>query len=113
MALSQYETERWLAWCYPLLILFSFIGAICTAVAWNHWKMVLDTCVDWNCGCFLYGSSTPTYYIGGHIAYCHWSVYGLIIPMAFAIIFGTFHVFRVCIGNVGRPRRGVASVRQK
>jgi hypothetical protein len=72
--MDQYSAEKLLAFFYPAIAIFSGITAASTAVAWNHWKYVLDVCVEENCGCILNGRSTPTYFVGGHVAYCHWAV---------------------------------------
>jgi len=49
---------------------------------------------------------------GGHIAYCHFAAYGVALPIIFSIIFGCYHVYRVCMGK-GKPRSGTATVRQR
>lgn len=110
--MNEYDSERRLAYLYPLIGALSFICCISTAVAWHHWQYVLDTCVETNCGCILNGLSTPTFFTGGHIAYCHWATYGLVLPIIFCFIFGIFHLFRVCCG---RPRghTSTATVRQR
>lgn len=111
--MGPYKSEKLLAYCYPILIALGFVCSVTTAVAWNHWKYVLDTCVDReNCGCILNGVSTITYFRGGHIAYCHYATFGLILSMAIALIFGSFHVFRVCI-STGYKRSSSHSVRQR
>lgn len=106
------KSELLLAYFYPLIIVFGFICSVTSAVAWNHWKFVLDSCVEQNCGCILNGISTITYFRGGHIAYCHWATFGLIVSMLFALVFGSYHVFRVCISS-GPKRVSSHSVRQK
>lgn len=110
--MSEYDSERRLAYLYPLIGALSFICCISTAVAWHHWAYVLDTCVETNCGCILNGLSTPTFFTGGHIAYCHWATYGLVLPIIFCFIFGIFHVFRVCCGKP-RGHTSTATVRQR
>lgn len=112
----KYDQERLLAIYYPLIVAFGFVCSVCTAIAWNHWKYVLDTCVnEINCGCILNGVSTITYFTGGHVAYCHWATFGLILPILVAIVFGCYHVFRVCFvsGSKRRRRREQHTVRQR
>lgn len=112
--------EKLLAIFYPLVVACGFICSVTTAVAWNHWKYVLDTCVqssytsiyEVNCGCILKGLSTITYFIGGHVGYCHWATFGLLLPIFVAIIFGCYHVWRVCFG-VRRRRYAQHTVRQR
>lgn len=111
--MGLYKVERLLAFCYPALIAFGFVCSVTTAIAWNHWKFVLDVCVDReNCGCILNGVSTITYFRGGHIAYCHYGTFGLILSMAVALIFGSYHVFRVCI-STNYQRASKNSIRQR
>lgn len=121
--MDSYTSEKLLSICYPLIILFAFICSVTTAIAYNHWKYVLDTCVpttqsnyydNWktNCGCILNGMSTPTYFTGGNTAYCQWTMYGLILPIIFCIIFGSHHLFRVCM-NKGKTRTGTTTVKQR
>lgn len=112
--------EKLLAIFYPLIVACGFICSVTTAVAWNHWKYVLDTCVtpsytsyyEVNCGCILKGLSTITYFVGGHVGYCHWATFGLLLPIFVAIIFGCYHVWRVCFGIRGK-RHGQQTVRQR
>lgn len=109
--------EKLLAIFYPLVVACGFICSVTTAVAWSHWKYVLDTCVstsyyEVNCGCILKGLSTITYFIGGHVGYCHWATFGLLLPMFIAIIFGCYHVWRICFGVRGK-RHGQQTVRQR
>lgn len=111
-AMNQYVAEKLLAIIYPLIILFAFICSICSAITWNHWKYVLDVCIERNCGCILFGVSTPSFFTGGHVAYCHLSVYGLIFPILVGIILGSFHLYRVCM-NKGKSRSGTTTVRQR
>lgn len=102
---GAYDQEKVLAICYPLVLVCSFVTVVTTAIAWNHWKYVLDTCVETNCGCILNGISTITYFTGGHVAYCHWATFGLVLPVLMAVFFGCYHVWRVCL-STGHTRRG-------
>lgn len=100
--MDQYAHEKLLAIFYPLIVAFGFICTVTTAIVWDHWKYVLNTCgyeYAKNCGCILKGSSTITYFIGGPIGYCHWAAFGLLISIFFAVIFGSYHVYRVCISS--------------
>lgn len=97
--MDEYKREKLLAIFYPLIVGAGFIGSVTTAIAWNHWKYALDTCVEVNCGCILNGRNTITYFIGGHIAYCHLATFGLLFPLLAAVILGTYHVWRVCMSS--------------
>ena len=110
--MDQYSAEKGLAIFYPIVIALSFICSVTSAIAWTHWKYVLDACPETNCGCYLYGRTTYTYFEGGHIAYCHLAVYGLILPIIFGVIFGCYHVYRVCMGT-GKRRSGKTHIRQR
>lgn len=112
--MEPYKCEKLLAYFYPLTIAFGFVCSVTSAVAWNHWKYVLDTCaVEENCGCILKGVSTITYFRGGHIAYCHYATFGLLVSMLTALVFGSYHVFRICITTDAKRSASRASVRQR
>lgn len=113
MALNPYKSETILAYLYPFIIACGFVCSVTSAVAWHHWKYVLDTCIEVNCGCILNGISTITYFRGGHIAYCIWATFGLVVSMFVALIFGSYHVYRVCIASGKPPRSSSHSVRQR
>lgn len=110
--MSQYGAEKALAFFYPLVMITSVICCITSAVAWTHWRYVLNACPDTNCGCFLHGRSTYTSFEGGHIAYCHYATYGLVLPLIFAVIFGLYHVYRICMGTAKR-KSGTTTIRQR
>lgn len=110
--MDPYKSEQFLAYFYPLIIAFGFICSVTSAVAWNHWKLPLDTCVERNCGCFLNGVSTITYFNGGHITYCYYATFGLFLSIGFALIFGSYHVYRVCVSS-GYRRTSSRSVPQR
>lgn len=111
--MAKWDQEKLLAIFYPLIIAFGFICSVTVAIAWSHWKYVLDTCVEVNCGCILNGISTITYFTGGHVAYCHFATFGLLLPILVAIVFGVYHVFRVCMTSGKRRRRNQQTVRQR
>lgn len=109
---GAYDQEKLLAIFYSLVVGCSFVCSVTTAIAWHHWKYVLDTCVDLNCGCVLNGLSTITYFTGGHISYCYFASFGPALPVLMAAIFGCYHVWRVCMSS-GRTRRGRQTVEQR
>lgn len=111
--MEDYKLEKLLAIFYPLIIAFGFVCSVTTAVAWHHWKYVLNTCVyELNCSCILKGISTITYFTGGHVGYCHFATFGLLLPIFMAIVFGSLHVWRVCMTS-GKNRRGTHTMRQR
>lgn len=95
-----------------MIICFGLVCGVTSAIAWNHWKYVLDTCVDHNCGCIFNGLSTITYFTGGNILYCHYATFGQLISIAAAVIFGSYHLWRICILTDGR-KIGRHSIRQR
>lgn len=110
--MNQNKSEKYLSICYPLLIVFGLVCLITSAIAWNHWKYVLDTCVERNCGCILNGVSTITYFTGGHIAYCHYATFALILSVGASVVFGSYHVWRTCMTTDVR-KASRHSVRQR
>lgn len=106
------KCEKLLSYIYPIIIVCGVVCGVTSAIVWNHWKYVLDTCVERNCGCILNGVSTITYFTGGHIAYCHYVTFALLLSMAVALILGSYHIWRVCMSKGSRtPNRH--SVRQR
>lgn len=110
--MNQNKSDKYLSYFYPLIIVCGFVCCVTSAIAWNHWKYVLDTCVERNCGCILNGVSTITYFTGGHIAYCHYVTFALLLSTAAAIIFGSYHVWRECMGKDVR-KASRHSIRQR
>lgn len=110
--MNPQKCEKWLSYIYPIIIVCGFVCGATSAIVWNHWKYVLDTCVERNCGCILNGVSTITYFTGGHIAYCHYVTFALLLSMGVALIFGSYHVWRVCMSKNSRtPNRHSARQR--
>ncbi|KAI9584943.1 uncharacterized protein LOC119634400 [Glossina fuscipes] len=108
----SYKAERALSFFYPLVVGSSVVCCITSAVLWSHWRYVLNACPETNCGCFLHARSTYTSFEGGHIAYCHYSTYGLLLPLFFSIILCIYHVYRVCLGTA-KTKSGTATIRQR
>lgn len=108
----SYRTEKQLSLLYPLIIGTSVSCCITSAMAWNHWKYVLNICPLTNCGCFLYGRSTYNMFEGGHISYCHFATYGLIIPLVLSIFYGIYHGYRICMGTAKR-KSAATTLRQR
>lgn len=104
--------EKLLSYFYPLIVVLGFVCTITSAIVWNHWKYVLDTCVERNCGCILNGVSTITYFTGGHIAYCHYVTFALVLSAAAGVVFGSYHLWRTCMSK-NSMRASRHSVRQR
>lgn len=108
----SYGAERSLAYLYPLVIASSIICCVTSGTSWSHWRYVLNACPETNCGCYLHARSTYTSFEGGHIAYCHYATYGLILPLLFCTVLGIYHVYRVCLGT-GKRKSGTTTIRQR
>lgn len=108
----SYGAERAFSFLYPFVIVGSAICCITSAVAWSHWRYVLNACPDTNCGCVLHGRSRYSGFEGGNIAYCHYATFGLILPLIFAVVLGVYHCYRMCIGK-GKPKAGTTTIRQR
>ncbi|XP_073818872.1 uncharacterized protein [Musca autumnalis] len=108
----SYSTERSLAFLYPLVIVSSIVCCVTAGIGWSHWRYVLNACPETNCGCYLHARSTYTSFEGGHIAYCHYATYGLILPLLFCTVLGIYHVYRVCLGT-GKRKAGTTTIRQR
>ncbi|XP_068628859.1 uncharacterized protein [Battus philenor] len=105
--MNQYETERRLCWSYGLLAVLLSVTIVCIAVTYNHWRTTLDVCPggyfeNTNCGCIFYGISTSTYFNGGHNSYCLYAIFAPLPILLYAIIMTLFHMYRVCINNIGQ-----------
>ncbi|XP_049888025.1 uncharacterized protein LOC126382258 [Pectinophora gossypiella] len=105
--MNQYQTERRLTWCYTGLAVLLALSIICISVAYQHWKATLDVCPGgWlentSCGCIFFGSSNFQYFSGGHNSYCLYAIFAPLPIMVYAIIMALFHMYRVCINNVGQ-----------
>lgn len=111
--MNQKKSENLLIYIYPVIVVLGIVCVISTAIAWNHWKYVLDTCVERNCGCILNGVSTITYFTGGNIIYCHYGAFALLLSIAVAVVFGSYHFWRVCMLKSGGRRVSRHSVRQR
>lgn len=105
--MNQYQTEKRLCCCYTLISLLLGVCVICIAIAYNHWKSTLNVCPggyfeNTNCGCIFFGISAYQYFNGGHNSYCLYAVFAPLPILAYAIIMALFHMYRVCINNIGK-----------
>jgi hypothetical protein len=120
---SEYVAERLLAHLYAVGAIASLVTTICMTIIWLHWRVVLNTCAgsfqtypsyydERDCGCFLWGTNTQTYFVGSHVGFCYWSAFGLILPLFLCVCYGWYHIYRVCCRPV-RPRQGKAQIHQR
>lgn len=105
--MNQYQTEKTLCWCYGLVATLLVISVICIGIPYNHWKKTLDVCPgnpleNTNCGCIFFGIHTSRYFNGGHNSYCLYAIFAPLLPVAYAIAMALFHMYRVCINNIGQ-----------
>lgn len=115
--MEEYRAEKWLAIFYPLVVIFSIITSVTYAIAYNHWKGVLDRCeynpYYENCvNCIFYAKTTPSQFVGSNSTLCYWSFYGPILVVILAGILGSYHVFRRCMKK-GSPRGVTTAVKQR
>lgn len=105
--MNQYETERRLSWCYFLISISLGLSILCITIPYNHWRTTLDVCPggyfeNTNCGCILFGISTFSYFNGGHNSYCLYAIFAPLPVLVYAVIMALFHMYRVCINNIGQ-----------
>lgn len=105
--MNQYYTERQLCWCYGMISALLSVSVVCLGIPYNHWKATLDVCPggyfeNTNCGCIFYGVSTFQYFNGGSNSICLYSVFAPLPILVYAIIMALFHMYRVCINNIGK-----------
>lgn len=105
--MNQFDTERRLSWCYGSLSVLLAISVICVAIPYNHWRATLDVCPgSWlentNCGCVLFGVTASQNFSGGHNSYCLYAIVAPLPILVYAIVMVLFHMYRVCINNVGQ-----------
>lgn len=105
--MNQYYTERRLSWCYFLVSVLLGVSVICIAIPYNHWRTTLDVCPggyfeNTNCGCILFGLRTNHFFNGGHNSYCLYAIFGPLPVLVYAIVMALFHMYRVCINNIGK-----------
>ena len=89
--------EKFFATLYLLSSLSGFLASLCMGIAWSYWQRTLDSCVDTNCGCILYGKWTYSIFYGGDLLKCHYVTF-CPVPI-FLITFSLFlyHTCHVCI----------------
>lgn len=120
---SEYYAERYLAYLYTIGGVCSLVVTICMIIIWLYWRIVLNTCAgsfqrhasyydEYDCGCFLWGTDTQTYFVGSHVGYCYWSAFGLILPLFVSFCYGCYHMYRVCCRPI-RPRHAKAEMHQR
>lgn len=91
------EREKQLTFLYGAGALLSLITIICSAVPWNHWEEILDTCVSVRCGCILSGTQTFHTFNGGDISMCYFTTLASVPAFFTAIIMAVYHGYRVCM----------------
>lgn len=91
------RAERALGLLYSAAACTSVTSTVALVVAWQHWAWTLDTCIDVNCGCILYGVKTFSSFVGGDVKLCHFTSYGLLPPIIIGLCLGFYHGYRACI----------------
>lgn len=128
--MSQVIAEKRLLISYSLCAVLGAVASITTGIAWGHWKLTLDQCVNGkNCSCILYGQHTPSkflgktenskknylpiffilFFLGGNAAPCIWVTFGPLFYVLFCIALSCFHGYRVIFSSRSVKTRTVMS----
>lgn len=65
-----------------------------------------------DCGCFLWGKDTLSYFVGSDIGFCYWAVFGLILTILVSFFYGCYHGYRQWC-RTQRPREAKMNLRQR
>jgi hypothetical protein len=91
------EREKQLTFLYGAGACLSLVTIICSAVPWNHWEEILDTCMGVRCGCILFGTQTFHTFNGGDISMCYFITLASVPAFITAVIMAVYHGYRVCM----------------
>lgn len=95
--MDEKRAESLLGALYSLTGILSTISIVCLVIPWQHWSRTLDSCIDVDCGCILYGINTFSTFFGGDVKICHFGTYSLIPVLIFGLCLGIYHGYRSCI----------------
>jgi len=95
--MGLHTREKQLAFLYSAGACLSLVTIICSAVPWNHWEEILDTCVSVRCGCILYGTQTFRTFNGGNISICYFTTLASVPVFIIAVIMAVYHGYRTCM----------------
>lgn len=99
------QAEKRLAILYSSAAVFSTISSVSLVVAWQHWAWTLDSCINVDCECILYGVNTFSTFMGGDVKLCHFGTYAVVPAVFFGLVLGVYHGYRSCISrNLDGPR---------
>ncbi|KAJ3629340.1 hypothetical protein MTP99_013736 [Tenebrio molitor] len=108
--MSQAVQEKRLLITYSICTVLGAVASITTGIAWGHWKLTLDQCVNGkNCSCILYGQYTPSKFLGGNNGACIWVTFGPLFYVLFCISMACFHGYRVLFSSRSVKTRTVMS----
>lgn len=112
--MDQYKLEKLLFIFFVFISCGSVITTICSGIAWNHWKEVLDKCTfpEWarhhdNCGCILFGKKFDSGFRGGAISNCYYVTFAPLLTAVFLAVLAGYHCVRVFINKKGKPNHNV------
>ncbi|XP_075217377.1 uncharacterized protein LOC142322318 isoform X2 [Lycorma delicatula] len=97
MAKNKIEIEKRLSILYFIVSSCGLISSILMAIIWNYWKYTLNTCIDFNCGCLLYATTTYNTFSGAVISICRFVTFAPIFSLIWGVLIGSYHAYRVCI----------------
>nr|CAD7460218.1 unnamed protein product [Timema tahoe] len=95
--MSQYTYESRLAVLYLASTLLSIVTTVCALVPYEHWREILDVCVDIRCNCMLYASDTFNFFTGGSRILCLFVVFASAPAIVMGVVMASYHGYRVCI----------------
>lgn len=100
------RAEYWLTILYVGSMVLSVVSVISLVTAWQHWAWTLDSCIEVDCGCILYGVNTFSTFLGGDVKLCHFGSYGLVPVIIISLCLGGYHGYRSCIHkDLDDPKR--------
>lgn len=106
LIMNTKNAETWLAMLYIGSVLLSVISIVSLVTAWQHWAWTLDTCIEFDCGCILYGINTFNTFIGGDVKLCHFASYCPVPGILIGLCLGGYHGYRCCIHkDLDKPKR--------
>ena len=110
--MKEMQGEKLLTVLYWSGAVFSTISAVSLVVPWQYWAWTLDSCIDVDCECILYGVNTFSTFMGGDVKICHFASYGLLPAISVGLILGLYHGYRSCIDRgLDGPRTVSSSTR--
>ena len=114
ITMSTREAEKYLSILYSISSISSIISIICLVLTWLQWSRTLNSCIDFDCGCILYGVNTFRIFLGGNERICQFGTYALLPSIFLSLCFGIYHGYRTLFSrNLREPRIVTNSMRHR